>query len=116
MPSRECRSEKPQISEFCQGCQAPHLLSRRMLLRSTLALGLGLGLVGRAAGAPEDLRKTRPQVGDVFVFSLGDRRGQLITPQDLPLGGPPVTAYPMEPTSQTIRDGSRLNQVLLVRF
>jgi rieske iron-sulfur protein len=94
----------------------PHLLSRRALLRSTLALGLSLGLVGRAAGAPEDLRKARPQAGDVFVFSLGDRRGQLITPQDLPLGGPPVIAYPMELTSQTIRDGSRLNQVLLVRL
>jgi rieske iron-sulfur protein len=116
MPSRDCLCEKPQTAEFCQGCQAPHLLSRRVLLRSALALGLSLGLGGRAASAPEDSRKARPQVGDVFVFSSGDRRGQPIIPQDLPLGGPPVTAYPMEPTSQTVRDGSRLNQVLLVRL
>jgi Rieske Fe-S protein len=58
----------------------------------------------------------RPQVGDLFVFSLGDRQGQVITPQDIPVGGPPVIAYPMDPSTQTVRDGSRLNRVLLVRL
>ncbi len=55
-------------------------------------------------------------MGDVFVFSFGDRQGHLITLQDLSMGGPPVIAYPMDPGTQTVRDGSRLNQVLLVRF
>jgi rieske iron-sulfur protein len=116
MPWPDYRSDKPQTSAVCEGCSVSYLLSRRTLLHAALALGFSLRFVGRAVGAPEDLRKARPHVGDVFVFSLGDRRGQLITPQDLPLGGPPTTAYPMEPTSQTIRDGSRLNQVLLVRL
>ena len=50
------------------------------------------------------------------MFSLGERQGQIITLQDLPLGGPPVIAYPLEPGTQTVRDGSRLNRVLLVHL
>ena len=38
----------------------------------------------------------------------------MITPEDLDLGGPPVFAYPMHPETHLVRDGSRLNQVLLV--
>jgi Rieske Fe-S protein len=36
--------------------------------------------------------------------------------QDVPLGGPPVTAYAKDPMTQLVRDGSRLNRVLLVRL
>lgn len=93
-----------------------HPLSRRTVLKSMLSVGLGLQFVGSAVGATEELRKTRPQAGDSLVFSLGDRQGQLITLQDLPLGGPPVIAYPLEPGTQTVRDGSRLNRVLLVHL
>lgn len=32
------------------------------------------------------------------------------------MGGPPVIAYPMDPGTQTVRDGSRLNRVLVVRL
>jgi Rieske Fe-S protein len=61
-------------------------------------------------------KKARPQIGDLLVFALGDRQGQQITLQDVPLGGPPVTAYAKDPATQTVRDGSRLNRVLLVRL
>ena len=50
------------------------------------------------------------------MFSRGERQGQPVAPQDLPLAGPPVIAYPLDPGTQTVRDGSRLNAVLLVRF
>jgi Rieske Fe-S protein len=86
------------------------------VLKSVLGVGLGFQFVGLAIGATEDPRRVRPQVGDFLVFSLGDRQGQIITLQDLSLGGPPVIAYPMDAGTQTVRDGSRLNQVLLVRL
>jgi len=50
------------------------------------------------------------------VFPFGDRAGQIIKPEDLPLGGPQQLAYPMDPESKVIRDGSLLNQVVLVRL
>ena len=86
------------------------------MLKSALGVGLSLQFVGLAAGDTEDVKRTRPQMGDLFVFPRGDRQGQLIIPQDLPLGGPPVIAYPLDPSTQTVRDGSRLNRVLLVRL
>jgi Rieske Fe-S protein len=79
-------------------------------------VGLSFSFVNLTLGADEDGKKARPQLGDFFVFSLGDRQGQLITLQDLPLGGPPIIAYPLDPSSQTVRDSSRLNQVILVRL
>ena len=97
-------------------CGTSHPLSRRTILKSMLGVGLGLQFVGSAVSATEELSKARPQAGDFLVFSLGDRQGQVITLQDLPVGGPPVIAYPLEPETQTVRDGSRLNRVLLVRF
>jgi Rieske Fe-S protein len=63
-----------------------------------------------------DPRDARPQEGDRFVFATGERKGDLITLPDLPLGGPLVMAYPIDPQSKIVRDGSRLNQVLLIRL
>ena len=96
--------------------------ARRAMLRGALALGVGLPLVELCARlAPEasaqgEPRNQRPQSGDRFAFQAGGRTGQLITVADLPVGGPPVVAYPMDPTSGVVRDGSRLNQILLVRL
>jgi len=50
------------------------------------------------------------------VFVLGDNQGQVVKVEDLPLGGPQQLAYPMDPASKVVRDGSRLNQVLLIRL
>jgi Rieske Fe-S protein len=101
--------------EHCCACCAP-THARRTVLRG--ALGLGLGLLGlRGAAAQNTEPKTaRPQVGDRFVFPPGAKAGQPVTPADLPLGGPFVLAYPMEPHTGVVRDGSRLNQVLLLRL
>ncbi len=116
MPWSPYRPQKTPVVQVVKECSAHRALSRRTLLKSVLGMGLGFQFVGLAVGATDEPRKARPQVGDFLVFSFGDRQGQSIAPPDLPLGGPPVVAYPMEPQTRTIRDGSRLNQVLLVRF
>jgi Rieske Fe-S protein len=89
---------------------------RRAVL--TLAAGAGLGLVmtGVTRAQGDDPRTARPQRHDRFVFASGDRKGRTITVADLPAGGPPVPAYPMDPATRIVRDDSRLNQVLLVRL
>jgi Rieske Fe-S protein len=50
------------------------------------------------------------------VFAYGERAGQIITPADLPSGGPQRLAFPMDPETKLVRDGSLFNQVALVRF
>ena len=112
------RLSDSQTSAFlpCDACLSLRRFSRRSLLKSVLGVGLTLSSIKQTAHAQTDPKKARPQVGDHFVFALGDRSGQLITQQDVPINGPPVTAYPRDPTTQTVRDGSRLNRVLLVRL
>ena len=88
---------------------------RRTLLRGAIGLGLTLPLGSVQAAQEEDPKKARPQAGDQLVFFSGDRKGQVIKPDDLTLGGPQVLAYPMDP-ADTVRNGSRLNQVLVIRL
>jgi hypothetical protein len=87
--------------------------------RALLKAALGLALVFRrplAAAAAADPKSARPQSGDRFVFLSGDRAGQIIKAEDLSLGGPQQLAYPMDPETKIIRDGSLLNQVVLIRL
>jgi rieske iron-sulfur protein len=89
---------------------------RRAVLKCALALGTGLPLLEARAATDDDPKKARPQEGDRFVYFSGDRKGEIIKPEDLPLGGPQVLAYPVHPPTSTVRNGSRLNQVILIRF
>jgi rieske iron-sulfur protein len=91
--------------------------TRRALILTALATGACLASANSAV-AEEDQpgSNERPQKADVLVFSEGERAGQVIKPQDLELGGPPVRAWPMDPATSVIRKGSRLNEVLVVRL
>jgi Rieske Fe-S protein len=86
-------------------------------LKAALGLAVGFGSAVRVAAQEADSsRNARPQAGDNLVFADGDRRGEVIAETALALNGPRVMAYPLDPTTKTVRDGSRLNQVLVVRF
>jgi len=88
---------------------------RRCVL--TLALGVVVLPVAGVVGAqPDDPRRARPQANDRFVFAGGNGKGRVITSADVAPVGPPLTAFPMDPATRVVRDESRLNQVLLVRF
>ena len=104
-------SEPPQRRSVSD--EAP---ARRTVLKLALTAGLVLPRVGVVGAQDDDRRKARPQPNDRFVFARGDRKGQLITLADLPSGGAPVTAFPMDPAGRVVRDDSRLNQVLLIRL
>jgi len=88
---------------------------RRNLLKAAAAGGVGL-MLPQAATAQGNPKEARPQEGDRFVLSEGERKGAVVKLDDLNPGGPPVTVYPQEANSGTVRDGSRLNQILLVRL
>src|SRR3989441_12654780 len=92
----------------------PH--GRRAVLKAALGLGLWFSFLDGLPARADDARTAHPQEGDRFVFPFGDREGQLITLEDLPLGGPQQLAYPMDPGAKIVRNGSTLNLVALVRF
>jgi rieske iron-sulfur protein len=90
--------------------------TRRVILQAVFGLGACLSFFELAAAQDSEAKQARPQAGDQFVSLLGEKAGQVITPGDLRLGGPQVLAYPIDPRTKIIRDGSRLNQVLLIRL
>jgi rieske iron-sulfur protein len=96
-------------------CCADH--TRRSLLLSALAAGASLATVNSATADDEKPgADQRPQKGDLFVISEGERKGEVIKPDDLKLGGPFVRAWPQDPKTSVVRRGSRLNEVVIVKL
>src|SRR4030095_658846 len=89
---------------------------RRAVLRAALGAGVVVCAARPTVAQTGDPRTQRPQAGDRFVFAGGERIGQVITLGDLLVGRPPLLGYPFDPGSRVVRDGSRLNQILLVRL
>ena len=111
-----CRCGASHRAEACAHGEQPPSRERRALLKGALAASLTTALADPAPAPAADPKGQRPQVGDLFVFFGGSKPGQVISPSDLPAGAPPVLAWPMEAATKTVRDGSRLNMVLLVRL
>jgi rieske iron-sulfur protein len=91
--------------------------TRRTLILTALAAAARMAAPEPAA-ADEDQPGSdeRPQKADLLVVSEGEHAGEVIKPQDLKLGGPPVRAWPKDPKTSVIRNGSRVNEVLVVRL
>ena len=89
-------------------------IGRRAVLQAGIALGIDLGLCGKAL-AQGDATSQRPKEGDLFV-KVGDSTATPLRPADLPLGAKQTMAWPMDPADNTVRNGSRLNRVMLLRM
>ena len=96
-----------------RGTTAITRVARRKLIQLLAAVGVG---IPRFAAAADDDAAAPPRTDDWLVFALGERAGEPVTPEDLGLGAAQVFAYPQDAASGTIRNGTRLNQVLLVRL
>jgi Rieske Fe-S protein len=92
--------------------------TRRAFITTALATGACLTAAPGPAAAEEDQpgKDERPQKADLLVVSEGEHEGEIIKPEDLKPGGPPVRAWPKDPKTSVVRDGSRLNEVLVVRL
>jgi Rieske Fe-S protein len=95
--------------------RAAACLTRRVMIAGAAA-GLAASAPARADDGEKPGADDRPKPGDLLVYAEGDDEGKVISLAALPLGGPPALAWPMDPASMVVRDGSRLNQVLVVRL
>jgi len=74
-----------------------------------------LGAIAGSLGLRQDNPSTiRPRPGDLFVRADNAERTPL-TLDDVPAAGY-IAAWTMDPADKTVRNGSRLNQVLLLKF
>jgi rieske iron-sulfur protein len=90
------------------------LVKRRAVLKGALGLGLGLAVVPGLALGQDDPASMRPKEGDLLI-RIDDSTVKPLTPDDISLGAAPTMAWPMDPSSNAVRSGSRFNRVLLVR-
>ena len=116
-----CKSDQPTTSITSTDAKLATAMcqdqTRRALILTALATGACLAS-SRSSIAEEDApgSNERPQKADVLVFSEGEHEGEVITPQDMKLGGPLARAWPKDPKTSVIRNGSRLNEVLIIRL
>jgi Rieske Fe-S protein len=105
------------MNNKCKTCPDHNqLLERRTLLKAALGMVMGLQTLDFATAQEIDPKTTPPKEGDQFVFIFGDKKGEVITPKDLPLNAPQVLAYPMDPKTRVVKDGSRFNRILLIHL
>ena len=87
-------------------------VGRRAVLRGGAALLL---VKGPAFGAQVDATAVRPKEGDLLV-RVGAPGAKPLTPDDMPAGGTQTMAWAIDPSDGTVRSGSRLNRILLLRL
>jgi rieske iron-sulfur protein len=90
-----------------EGCAGGSTRRDVLALASLAGLGAATNGVTAALADPAD---ERPKRGDFLVAVEGEMRP--LTPKDIP--AMPLLAWPMDPKDNVIRNGSRLNKVLLV--
>jgi rieske iron-sulfur protein len=88
---------------------------RRLALAGMLGFCTGIGARSTLAQLAPEAARARPQPGDVLVGVPGDDHRPL-TVADVPPGQKPIMAWPLDPATDTVRGGSRLNKVLLLRL
>ncbi len=90
-------------------------IERRRVLREGIWLGVGLSLTPTLVFGQGDRASLRPQEGDLLV-KAGDSSLKPLIPADIPSLARQTLAWAMDPTDGTVRSGSRLNLVILVRL
>lgn len=89
--------------------------TRRALLGG-LAAAACLAPIAGLAQAANPAARVRPQPGDRLALVSGERAGQPIAAREVLLGAAPLAAWPLDPADGLLRNGSRLNQLRILRL
>jgi rieske iron-sulfur protein len=88
----------------------------RLRRRRVLQACCGLALAPAVHADDADVAHAAPREDDLLVFAYGARAGEVIAPADLATGARQVPAYPMDAATRTLRNGTRLNEIIVVRL
>ena len=75
-------------------CQDP---VRRSLLLTALAAGACVAAKRATAEEDQPGSDERPRKGDLLVYSEGEHEDEVVRPEAIKLGGPPLFAWPKDP-------------------
>ena len=103
------------MSEAGQGTSCRCLDLARATRRDVLALASVIGARFTPSPVLAQPASERPKEGDLLV-SIESETTDALALEDIPTGGPPVLAWPMDPADKIVRKESRLNKILLVRL
>jgi Rieske Fe-S protein len=103
------------MSEAGTGTSCRGLDFARVTRRDMLAIASVIGASLAPIPASAEPASERPKEGDLLV-SIENETTEALALGDIPIGGPPVLAWPMDPADKTVRKQSRLNKILLVRL
>jgi rieske iron-sulfur protein len=88
---------------------------RRLVLKAGFAAGVGALLSSRPAFAAQDEAAARPKEGDLLVRA-DDPQHRPLRAEDVPRNSRQINAWAMDPADRTVRRGSRLNALILLRL
>ena len=88
--------------------------ARRTILRAGIGFGIQVALPGLVQ-TQETPAAMRPKEGDLLV-KVDDAKAIPLIADDIPLASDQTMAWAMDPITKTIRNGERLNRILLMRF
>lgn len=89
-------------------------VKRRQMLGCMCALGAGIPLLD--VRAQDASAMAPPQPGDLLGHAFGAKAGQAIAVDELTIDAQQVFAFAIDPQSGGLRNGTRMNQVVLVRL
>lgn len=92
--------------------KAASAVSRRSLFKMGLATSVALPM----AAMGQSPNRLRPQPGDHLVFEEGLNQDALVRPELIELEQRPLSALARDPETEVLRDGSRLNRVMITRI
>ena len=96
-------------------CPCVTMMTRRCALVKGAATALiGLTALPVSSFAQDDPLSIRPKPGDLLMGGI-DPAAAPLTVSDV-RSGPPVLAWPMDRVERVVRNGTRFNQVLLLRL
>jgi Rieske Fe-S protein len=87
---------------------------RRSLLKGAAGAFVELAFLRITSFAQDEPLSIRPKPGDVLVRAADSAASPLAASDVRP--GPPLVAWPMDPVERVVRNGSRFNQVLVLRL
>lgn len=84
--------------------------------RSVFKMGLATGIAVPMSALGQSPNRLRPQPGDQLVFEEGPNQDSPVRPELLELEQRPLSALARDPETEVLRDGSRLNRVMITRI
>ena len=91
-------------------------LAKPISRRTVFKMGLATGIAMPMSALGQSPSRLRPQPGDQLVFEEGPNQDALVRPELLELEARPLSALARDPATEVLRDGSRLNRMMIMRI